>query len=370
MKIPAVSNKQPTLLLAEVRALQAHRPSKGGVLLPLVLQLFFGCGVGAVFAGCKSKSANPPAYAPERIAEVESFFRDHALCRTYKLQEVDDTAKVNPLTFPSGYKEEIIRNGWDLALLRLIQKEVEKARIPFLLPKVCFAVMSSDSDSVGSLEYKEKAGMLSSLVVINLSVNISDYQDKEGFVKALLQHELNHARDYAFFRLLGKKNADYDQTVTDFFIDQAINILKARGHRVSRTRFKAQLKALEVKIEKYPGNKKSLSSYLAEIRAEEKATPSEGMFFYSYSLQGKYQSDSPQEKLSTIALAFDLVLSERLGAEATVAAIKPKAAKLSQFDQELFYQCRHIFDLHYEVSKRAIDYATIPTTKLPPLIDF
>jgi hypothetical protein len=337
--------------------------------LPLIGQLAFG-GLSTLTAGCKSKKADQSAYSQARIAEVESFFRDHALCRSLRHNDIDDIDKVNPEHFTADYKQEILKNGWEIPLLHIIQKEADKTGVPFLLPRVCFVVKSSDHTYLGRLTYQEKGPLISTLIVINLSQDISDINDREAFVKALIGHELNHARDYAFFRLINKKDRFGQQTALDFLTDNALKILNARGQPTSKSRLRNQFIALAKKIENYPGNTNPLAHYLSEIRAEEKSTPFAALFFFHYGLSEKYPPEGPGNKISPIELAFDLILTEKLGAEKTSTEIRQAAASLPPADKELFTQCLQVFDLQYEVSKRFIDFNTLPTTKLPPLVKF
>jgi hypothetical protein len=359
MSLPIISNKTYSVI----------RPAKTRLILPVVLRLFLG-GVAMVgLAGCKSAKTHQETIAQQRAAEAERFFRDHLLCYSSKTQEGYYTDKVDPALFPGSYKQDLFKNGWDLALLRLIQKEVDQAKVPFLLPKVCFAV-SNGCDYTASVQHKEKGNLASTLIVVNLSTDISEVEDKESLVKMIAQHELNHARDHAFFRLRTKKNGSIENTITDFFINQAVKLLRTRGQRASQTSFKTQLETLASRVNDYPGNKKPLSFYFTEIRAEEKVNPFGALAFYNYIRHSKYPRQEKADKLTPIEMAFDLTIVEKLGADAKAAEIKEEVAKLSRSDQELFSQCHDYFDLHYEVSKREIDYATLPTVKLPPLINF
>lgn len=321
---------------------------------------------GNVVAQSKTCEPCPSCQPVIDTSEIEAFFNSHPLYAHKNGMLV----KINPQDYPSGYATNIINYGWDADLLKTLEDHIKNNRLSSLSPRVRFVV---DTESVYWLAWRcTNCGDLSpgeqQLIAVNLGIDISriDEKDRERILTYVLNHELNHVREWIYFCAL-KPNITLCEVVKEIrkhLIRYGPQITPIKKFNSSSARLSAFLSKLNgAFIRSGGGRTYSFDQYLNEVInwAKTPLIEAQGYLNLQMHYQTPYMSRPERYKANAgkpADLAFDLLKAEKLGQSEFAQIIRQAASELPSEEKDLFDKLYDLFNLQWEVAVRFIDYSS------------
>ena len=324
-------------------------------LLPTLL--LGGCGPATKARSMDGGAPVAPTYMINKqdIEDMKAFLEANHL---YSYDHESGLERINLSGNLESFTTEVLKNGWDLDLLKNLQANMAKRRLPFLSPRIRFMIRNHANNFlawIGS-ECKDLGRGEQMVIALNLQ-RVTDKAEKAMIADIIFHHEFSHLKDRLFFlggRALSEHKRYY-RRAERHLLQNAIKVKHKSGITSKPEKFSAFYQRLKKIVSKRDDDGKAdmpLGHYLVEVRAEEKIPPN-----IAHKLLLKSEKYHAKRPRSAEDMALDLLTGKMAGNFEFSTAIQGRAAALPLEDKVLFEDLYTLFEIQYEVSRRFIRYA-------------